>query len=59
MREGFFRKGRSNEQQAINFYDAETNVVASFNKKTGDFISLWKMDKPGQIDEFFNNNNVI
>lgn len=59
MREGFFRKGRSNEQEAINFYDAETNVVASFNKKTGDFISLWKMDKPGQIDEFFNNNNVI
>ena len=40
-------------------YDAETNRVASFRKDNGKFISFWKMDKPGQIDEFLNNNNVI
>lgn len=39
-------------------YDAETNRVASFRKDNGKFISFWKMDKPGQIDEFLNNNNV-
>lgn len=59
MREGYFRKGRENQQEAFNFYDAETNRVASFRKDNGKFISFWKMDKPGQIDEFLNNNNVI
>lgn len=59
MREGYFRKNRENQQEAFNFYDAETNRVASFRKDNGKFISFWKMDKPGQIDEFFNNNNVI
>lgn len=59
MREGYFRKGRENQQEAFNFYDAETNRVASFRKDNGQFISFWKMDKPGQIDEFLNNNNVI
>ena len=59
MREGYFRKGRENQQETFNFYDAETNRVASFRKDNGKFISFWKMDKPGQIDEFLNNNNVI
>ena len=59
MREGYFRKGRENQQETFNFYDAETNQVASFRKDNGKFISFWKMDKPGQIDEFLNNNNVI
>ena len=59
MREGYFRKSRENQQEAFNFYDAETNRVASFRKDNGKFISFWKMDKPGQIDEFLNNNNVI
>ena len=59
MREGYFRKGRENQQEVFNFYDAETNRVASFRKDNGKFISFWKMDKPGQIDEFLNNNNVI
>ena len=45
--------------KCIDFYDAETNRVASFRKDNGKFISFWKMDKPGQIDEFLNNNNVI
>ena len=34
-------------------------LVACFRKDNGKFISFWKMDKPGQIDEFLNNNNVI
>ena len=59
MRDGYFRKGRENQQETFNFYDAETNRVASFRKDNGKFISFWKMDKPGQIDEFLNNNNVI
>lgn len=59
MREGYFRKGRENQQETFNFYDAETNRVASFRKDNGKFISFWKMDKPGQIDEFLNDNNVI
>lgn len=59
MRDGYFRKGRENEQKAYNFYDAETNRMASFDQDTGIFISFWKMDKPGQVDEFLNNNNVI
>ena len=59
MREGYFRKGRENQQETFNFYDAETNRVASFRKDNGKFISFWKIDKPGQIDEFLNNNNVI
>ena len=59
MREGYFRKGRENQQETFNFYDAETNQVASFRKDNGKFISFWKMEKPGQIDEFLNNNNVI
>jgi hypothetical protein len=59
MREGYFRKGRENQQEVFNFYDTETNRVASFRKDNGKFISFWKMDKPGQIDEFLNNNDVI
>jgi len=59
MREGYFRKGRENQQEALNFYDAETNRVASFRKDNGKLISFWKMDKPGQIDEFLNNNNNV
>ena len=59
MREGYFRKGRENQQEVFNFYDAETNRVASFRKDNGKFISFRKMDKPGQIDKFLNNNNVI
>ena len=59
MRDGYFRKGRENQQETFNFYDAETDRVASFRKDNGKFISFWKMDKPGQIDEFLNNNNVI
>jgi hypothetical protein len=59
MREGYFRKGRENQQEVFNFYDAETNRVGSFRKDNGKFISFWKMDKAGQIDEFLNNNNVI
>ena len=30
MREGYFRKGRENVEEAFNFYDAQTNLVASF-----------------------------
>lgn len=57
MREGYFRKGRENQQETFSFYDAETNRVASFRKGNGKFSSFWKMEKHGQIDEFLNNNN--
>ena len=59
MRNGFFRKGRENQQPSINFYDETTHRVAAFNKETGKFISFWKLDKPGQLDEFIDNNNLI
>jgi hypothetical protein len=59
MRDGYFRKGRENQQETFNFYDAETNRVASFRKDNGKFISFWKMDEPDQTDEFLNNNNLI
>ncbi len=58
MREGYFRKGRANQQEAIHFYDSATDRVASFNKETGEFISFWKMN-PEQRTEFLDNNNVI
>jgi hypothetical protein len=59
MREGYFRKGLETQQETFNFYDPKTNIVASFNKDTGKFISVWKMEKLDQIDEFLNNNNLI
>lgn len=58
MREGYFRKGRANQQEAIHFYDSATDRVASFNKETGEFISFWRMT-PEQKTEFIDNNNVI
>ena len=58
MREGYFHKGRENQQKEINFHDAATDRVASFNKKTGEFISFWKMNR-NQRKEFIENNNVI
>ena len=59
MRDGYFRKGRENEQKSFNFYDAKTHRVAAFNKETGNFISIWALDKPGELEEFLNNHNVI
>lgn len=59
MREGHFRKGRENQQETFNFYDVTTNRVGCFRKSDGKFISFWKLDKPGQLEEFLKNNNVI
>lgn len=58
MSEGYFRKGRAGERKTFNFYDIKTDRVAIFGKDDRKFISFWKMDKQGQLDEFLYNNNI-
>ena len=40
MREGYFRKGRENQVEVFNFYDAKTNRATSFIRDNGKFITF-------------------
>jgi len=58
MKNSEMKEGRFRGIEAFNFYDLETNGIASFRKDNGKFISFWKMNG-SQIDAFLKNNNLI